>query len=78
MTVSELKEILNTLDDDLELVIKEGDIFWPICYEDSGFLEADTNVGDMAFYMLAPCKGHDDAPPIEFDYTAGDEEITLN
>lgn len=78
MTVAELKEVLNTLDDDMELVIQEGDVFWPICYEDSGFVEAETSAGELSFYMLAPCKGHDDVPPVEFDYIPNEEEITLN
>lgn len=78
MTVAELKEILNSLDDEMELVIQEGDVFWPICYEDSGFVEAETDAGELAFYMLAPCKGHDDMPPIEIDYIPDEEEITLN
>ncbi len=78
MTVAELKQILDTLDGDMELVIPEGDVFWPICYEDSGFVEANTSAGDFAFYMLAPCKGHGDAPAIEMDYTPDEEVITLN
>ena len=76
MTVGELKMLLNELDDEMICRIRVGDVFFPICYQDTCEAAVPMKEGiDEIMFMLCPCYGHDE---IHEDFHADLDEIIPN
>lgn len=75
MTAMELIVRLSEIPPNTDVRILLDDIFWPICYEDSMFIQTP---GDKDVMMICPCYGHSEQKGYTEDYHPDEDEIIPN